>query len=151
MVRLSPAEPKASQFTPAREKEILPDLLKGATTEESKPTKAANSAPAEEGNPQQPESDAQAELEVSSKPANPSALPPSLACEAKAKGERTVVWPLQHSYHVLAFFAITSCLQKSWKGHLGHHYPLLVKHTFEFSGSAACVDPVNNGVLFRKP
>ncbi|CAK0783381.1 hypothetical protein CVIRNUC_006580 [Coccomyxa viridis] len=87
VVRVSPAEPKADQLTPAREEQTLPDLLKAATIEESKPTKAANGAPAEkEGSPQQPESDAQAELEVSSMPTNPSALLPSLAPEAKAKG-----------------------------------------------------------------
>ena len=130
VVRVSPAEPKADQqLTPAREEETLPDLLKAATIEESKPTKAANGAPAEkEGNPQQQESDAQAELEVSSMPTNPSALLPSLAAEAKAKGERPVVWPLQHSYCVLAFFAITCCLQNLRRDPWGTPASLTVKH-----------------------
>ena len=120
MVKVSPAEPKADHLTPAREGQTLPDLLKAATIEESKPTKAANSASVEkEGNPQQPESDAQAELEVPTMPTNPSALLPSLAAEAKAKGERPLVWP---------DFAITCCLQNLGRDPWGIPAPLTVKH-----------------------
>ena len=138
VVRVSPAEPKADQLTPAREEETLPDLLKAATIEESKPTKAASGAPAEkEGHPQQPESDAQAELEVSSMPTNPSALLPSLAPEAKAKGERPVVWPLQHPYCVLAFFAITCCLQSLGRDTGGPPAPPIVQHTCIFVRSSS--------------